>query len=522
MPTQQTAGGQSSERASNARWKLRLAALASGLLLAASRPSLDIGGLSLVGLVPLLIAVRGQRVRTAASLGLIAGCAYYGVVVSWAWYFGAVALFPFVLVLAVYWAAALAAITWLRNQGWVSPIVVALTWILFENALARWPLGGFSWGELGYAAHNIAPLRNLASLGGVSLVSGYIVAVNALIANAVCGLRSRNPACKRAWQMSLTAAGLAALVVVWNVAAPSTTPTGTLRVAALQGNNINRDLTPSEIGALTLANNHFRLADTVADPVDLIVFPESAMHPESIDNPVIQSRLVRVARDHNSYVLANGIHELPDGRVKNRNIVVMPDGRIAGTYDKRHLVPFGEYVPWRATLTKLIDALKRIPRDFVPGTNQGRFELRGHVVSQVICFESAFGYAVRDDVRAGAELIVVSTNNRSYRRSANSAQHIAIAQLRAVETGREIIHASVSGVSAHIDAKGEVVQHSQMFVNGILRSNVTTRRGSTIYVRLGDWPLLLAGCTVLALCIIEAIRARRRRGARASGSTSST
>lgn len=502
------------EMTRGARWRRRAAAMASGLMLAASRPSIDVGFLSLVGLVPLLLALRGVRPRTAAGLGLIAGCGYYGVVVSWAWYFGAVALFPFVLVLAAYWSAAMAVLSWLRSRGWTSVWLVPAVWIVSEAAVARWPLGGFSWGELGYSTHDLGALRNLASFGGLSLVSAVVVLINAIIAEAIAGWHERTDTVRWLRPTASAAATVAVLTAGWSLGAPQMRATGSLRVAALQGNNINRDLTVNEIAARTLPNNHFGLAASLKSPQDLIVFPESGMHPERIDDVSIQARLRQVANDHDAYVIANGVHDRPDGRASNRSVVFDPEGQLVVTYDKRHLVPFGEYVPWRATLTKYISALDRIPRDFAPGARNGRFVVRRRLVSQVICFESAFGYAVRDDVDAGAEFIVVSTNNRSYRRSANSAQHIAIAQLRAAETGREIIHASVSGVSAHINDKGEVIQESQMFVNSVLQAAVTTRSGSTIYVRVGDWPLATALIALFALLTLTA--ARRFRGQRST------
>ena len=113
-----------------------------------------------------------------------------------------------------------------------------------------------------------------------------------------------------------------------------------------------------------------------------------------------------------------------------------------------------------------IHALDRVPRDFEPGDRPGIFEIAGHKVATIICFESAFGYQVRPLVRDGAQVIVVSTNNRSYERSANSAQHVAIGQMRAAETGRPVVQAAISGISAIIDANGVVHQHTALRPDG--------------------------------------------------------
>ena len=132
------------------------------------------------------------------------------------------------------------------------------------------------------------------------------------------------------------------------------------------------------------------------------------------------------------------------------------------------------------------------------------FDVAGNGVGNVICFESAFAPLVRDSVRDGAEAIVVSTNNRSYRRSANSAQHLALSQMRAAAVGRPVLHASISGITAVIDADGDVRRTTELFHNEIVSGDITTVRGETPYVRFGDWVewaclLGLAGAVVVAL-----------------------
>ena len=122
---------------------------------------------------------------------------------------------------------------------------------------------------------------------------------------------------------------------------------------------------------------------------------------------------------------------------------------------------------------------------------------------------------MRVSARNGAELIVVSTNNRSYRRSANSAQHIAIGQIRAAETGRSVLQASVSGSSAVIDDRGGVVEQTRMFHNQTTTVNAITRTGSTVYMAWREWVLYLSlGFVIAVLLMTQRLRitARRRQG----------
>ena len=488
------------------------AAAVTGALLAAARPPFDVGPLACVAFVPLFVAWREQRVRLTAALAFVAAAMYYAILMSWSWYFGTIAIVPLVIALGSYWAAAGAMLGWLRSRGIANPFLIAAVWVLAEATVARVPLGGFSWGEVGFAFHDIGLGRALASDGGVELVTFFAVALNAFLADAVIAARARGTVSRPTW--ARLASGLAAVVVLPVVAAGVRTaphPDGTLRVAILQGNDKNRDLTAAEEKARYLPNSHFRLAARVRDRVDLVIFPESSMDADPRTDLYLRRHLVAVADRTHAWVLANAVADAPAQGSKpagtkalNLDVLFTPDGQIEGTYAKRHLVPFGEYVPFRSALEGWVHALERVPRDFKPGDRPGLFAIAGHEVATIICFESAFGYQVRPLVHAGAQVIVVSTNNRSYERSANSAQHVAIGQMRAAETGRPLVQAAISGISAIIDANGVVHQRTKLFDRTVLEATVTATTGQTPYVRYGEWIIwcsgvLLAGAVLLAM-----------------------
>ena len=199
-----------------------------------------------------------------------------------------------------------------------------------------------------------------------------------------------------------------------------------------------------------------------------------------------------------------------NGNDRNSNLMYGPTGKFLGIYSKQHLVPFGEYVPLRDSLG-FIGELRQIPHDFEPGDKTVVFPAGRHKIGSVICFESAFGPLVRDSVRKGAEAIVVSTNNRSYRRSGNSEQHLANSQMRAAETARPVLQASVSGISAVIDPEGTVHDTTGLFERAIVRTTIATTTGETPYVRFGDWIVLLSVLALVAAAAFAVVPLKDRR-----------
>ena len=160
-------------------------------------------------------------------------------------------------------------------------------------------------------------------------------------------------------------------------------------------------------------------------------------------------------------------------------------------------------------MEKFVSEIDKVPRDFARGNSPGIFPVAGSRIGSLICFESAFGYQVRPLVRDGADVLVVSTNNRSYRTSANSAQHLAIGQMRAAETGRPVVQAAISGITAIIDADGTVHDQTKLFDRTVVESTVAGTGGQTPYVRFGEWVLFLSLIAVAVVGVLGIIRRRR-------------
>jgi apolipoprotein N-acyltransferase len=247
--------------------------------------------------------------------------------------------------------------------------------------------------------------------------------------------------------------------------------------------------------------------------VDLIVLPESSLDADPRQDSGLDGALSGLAAGHHADVLAGGNTPAPGGRLYNTLFHYRPEptspgdptGRTAELYSKRHLVPFGEYVPWRAALS-FIEELQQVPTDYEPGPGPTVFAIGDHRVGALICFESAFPALARQYARRGADALVVATNNRSYRRSANSAQHLAMGQFRAAETGRPLLQAAISGITAVVDHTGRVRAETRLFEPTVLVGGVTTYEGRTPYTRAGEWVVVAS-----AVLLVAALVATRRR-----------
>ncbi|HXY92585.1 MAG TPA: apolipoprotein N-acyltransferase [Acidimicrobiia bacterium] len=493
-------------RARTAIWKRLTLALGAGILAGFCFPPYDLGPVIVVALAGLLWTWRGARARHAALYGFAFGVGCYGVVLEWARYFGTVAIVPFVGTMAAYVALAGAVVALLAARRVSSPWLTAAIWVVMEGCRGRFPVGGFAWADNGIALHDLAAARAVASFGGVPLVSFVCVAAAGFLLDLAIALRA---GASRSRVLAVAGlAGMIAIALLANVARYQPTETGHLRVAMLQGDDRELSLAGQQRQLLTGA--HLALAARLRGHYDLIVFPESALDTDPQLDPDLRGHLTALAREHSSSILVNARTPAGDDEEYNSNILYGPDGRYEGTYSKQHLVPFGEYVPWREELG-FIGQLREIPYDFKAGNGTKIFRVAGHPIGTVICFESAFAPLVREYVRQGAQAIVVSTSNRSYHRSGNAEQHLANSQMRAAETARPVLQAAVSGISAVIDPDGTVHDTTKLFQQDIVTASIATTTGETPFVRLGDWIVYVSALGVA----VAAVVAVRRRGARA-------
>ncbi len=222
------------------------------------------------------------------------------------------------------------------------------------------------------------------------------------------------------------------------------------------------------------------MAEGACEPGVLVILPESALWPKSYDSdPDLVADLDRLAA-RGCRVLLNSL----SGRrspYRNSVLLVGADG-VEGAYDKRHLVPFGEYVPFKGLLP-FMDKLARMAGDFAPGTDAGLIPWGDQLLGAAICYEVVYPTGVAAQVRAGATVLVTVVNDAWYGDTTAPWQHLRAARFRAAESDRVMLRAAITGVSAIIGPDGSVEQQLGVGERGVLATRLEPRARLTPYSR---------------------------------------
>lgn len=478
-----------------ARRGLRFAALVAGALPVLAFPRAGLDWLAWVALVPGLLVVRAAATgREAAVRGWWFGAGFLAAALYWLLPDLGPALPLLVVVAGVLWAGWGYAAWALLQPGRLAAalVVVPSVWVVGEW-LRSWHALGGPWALYGATQWRHPAVLGLASLGGVWLVSFALVAVNTAVAMVLV-------------TRSVTAAVLAALIGLSGpvVYTPSSEAAGRpMRIALVQPGVVD--------GTERRFDENERI--TAALPAaDLVVWGESSVGFDLDRRPDLVARLTALARAHGPLLVNEDARDV-SGRISKTAILIGPDG-IRGRYVKNLLVPFGEYIPLRRELGWVARISAAAAEDRVPGT--GIVLMRAGsgpdavTFGPLICFESAFPDQSRAVVRRGARLIVYESATSSFQDSWAPPQHASLGAVRAAETGRPVVQAALTGVSAAFDAKGRRLAWFDTSRRGSVLAEVAPAGGRTPYDRFGDYvPWLAVGAVLVSgWC---AVRTRRGR-----------
>lgn len=460
----------------------------AGLSLYLAFPPVGIGLLS-VPAIALFLWAGGAALSAGRAVfcGLAFGLAFFGLLFPWLSELGVVAFVPLWLVQSVFTALFGWWLWRVRSlQAWRWVVAVTAGWALMEAVRTRFPLGGFEWGLVGYTAGDHAFTRNATQWIGTS---GWSVLVVALAAGIIAGIRWGR------WTPATVTLGASLLLGAAGLVWPAISNGPEIDVAVVQGS------TPCpgehcENERYRTYRSHLELTRSLEPgSVDLVVWPEGSSGGFTADpilDPAIGAEMGAEATRMGAVLLAGGDRPISDTEWVNTNVVFDETGVILGEYRKRHPVPFGEYIPLRPWFT-WIPELQAIPRDMIPGDGPVVFDTAWGRFGSVVSWEGSFARFPRDEVAAGAELLVVATNQGSYPYSEASEQFIAMTRMRSAELGTDVIHAGVVGRSTIITDGGELGPTTGKATAEVLTGTAQLRTaGPTLFTRLGNWVQWLA------------------------------
>jgi apolipoprotein N-acyltransferase len=350
---------------------------------------------------------------------------------------------------------------------------------LSETLMRTIPFTGFGWSRLGFTQVG-SPFADLYPILGVAGVA-FLIALTA----------------------SLRKIKYISILLIFLVAINS------IPLELAKGNQIKIALVQGGVSKLGLSfnakptevyQNHLKQSKLNIRPnsVDLIIWPENAVDIDIFKNNKVMAELIELSRNLEAPILVGGISRR-SGSLENVSILFNPD--IESVYTKRYLTPFGEYIPLRNLVSKFSNLAAGVS-DFSAGSERVIFKAKNSSFETLICYE-LLNDAFRDDLSSG--ILVVQTNNATFGDTAQLAQLRNIAQVRALETSREIAYVSTTGITSFLDSKGVIKSEIAKFSPGVLIDDIQLVEGKTMAAKLRFYPEVAAFILLLFLLI------RRRR-----------
>ncbi len=377
-------------------------------------------------------------------------------------------------------------------------VVSPFLWVAVE--LARTRITGFPWGLLGIAQVDNVSLCRIATWTGVYGISFEIVLVNVAVAAAFLIPKPKRTA------MLIAALAAAAVLQAGRLVDPPAATTDRAAVLVQENIPVVADWTPAYFEQTVNDLSQLTTKTVQSDPklqIDLVVWPESPA-PFFSNDSRFRARLSQLAQQTNSWIIAGSIgsnapNPNTEGPVFNSAAVISPKGEWTARYDKVHLVPFGEYLPF-PTLFSFAGGLTKEVGQFERGTSRQPLDTGGERLGIFICYESIFPDEVRQSAAQGAELLVNISNDGWYGDSGAYAQHLNQTRMRAIENDRWLLSATDTGVTAAIDPWGRIASSIARKQRSALVAHYALTSVTTFYTRHGDW--FAYACAIISIAAL--------------------
>ena len=472
--------------------------------------------------------------RQSFALGYVFGFAMLAVTISWVHVLGVWIVLILIAFESLFFGLLGVALHLTsRLRAW--PLAAACCWVMIEFAYSRIPFGGFGWTRLAYAAVD-TPLAGFLPIIGVAGVSFLVALIGQVPAWIVVGSGSKR---SRAGRRLVAAAVGSAVLVVTGLGLTSLRPQpatagGSVNVGIVQGNVPGRGI--EALGRMrSVTNNH--LSETVnlivrsrlgeeAEP-DFILWPENSTDIDPTKDQITLRTVQAAAEIAGRPILVGAVMAGPGEDERQTSALWWdPERGITARYDKRNLVPFGEWIPFRDQLLPLLPILHEVGAQSVAGTEPGVLRVavgdRTIAIGDVICFELAYDKTVYSALTGGAQLLLVQSNNATYGGTGQIEQQFAITRARAMEARREIAVATTNSISGLIDAHGRIVVRTDEFTAASTVVAMPLRSQITPAILLAPWIDRLLAAAGLLSCVLAAagvggLGSRRRPPVRQDG-----
>ncbi|MGB9876359.1 MAG: apolipoprotein N-acyltransferase [bacterium] len=458
----------------------------SALLLVLAFPRAGFFPLAWFALVPFILSIKDKKPLKAFLFGWFFGFLFIAGLLHWILLFGVIPWLALALFEGVYFGFVSLFFSLLRSKDWKGAFIFASLWVGFEyvRSLGRF---GFTWGALAQSQYLDTPLLGLTKIGGMFFLSFVIAFTNALLAFNL----------NRKGIKEIVFCLIIAHIIGFGLNFIYYPREKTIEVAVTQAGIGERITQRAGIfqspSTEELIKAYAPLFENIS-PVNLILFSETAFPVSIPDVEYVRQWVENLAREKKSFILIGSPIE-ERGKIYNSALLFSPEGKIIGRYDKVHLVPFGEFVPWR----KNFPWLKKLgvrDFDFTPGNKWYPLHCDGFSLGTMICFESIFPNIAREYALRGADILVVITNDSWFGRTWAAEQHLAFSSLRACEEGRYLLRATTTGISAIIAPNGKILKRADLFQPALLEG-VVGKGTNTPYTYLGDYLLYLFFLPVL-------------------------
>jgi len=485
----------------------------SGILIILSQPPVSLFPLAFIALIPLMYALGKYTYRHQFIPGFITGVVSYLGLIYWVVVamnrYGGIDVFTsslilllFVLYLSIYSGFFSTAVSKMDTRLSVPAYLSApIVWVLLEY-LRGIALTGFPWSFLAHSQHNFLSFIQVASITGTYFISFLIVSISCIVYFVATG--------KSISKVYVTIICImAAGSIVYGMIRLHEPREEKLTTAIIQG-NIRQDVKWDEAFKIKTIQIYYQNTIQGASNVDFVVWPETALPLVFNDEIYVNQHIKGLPVLVNSPLLFGTIWKDRNRRLYNSSYVLGKNGDVSGIYNKAHLVPFGEYTP----LVHYLPFLEKITAQGVGfASGEGHDPITTDIgrVGILICYEGVFPYITNMTVAKGAQFLVNLTNDAWYERTSAPYQHLAFYVFRAVETDRYVLRAANTGISAIIDPRGRITARTPIFEEQVLKGNFALRNNLTLYVRYGDYFILLSFLFLIIVSAVQLLRKKARK-----------